>query len=75
MLRIVLICPYHGVLAHQDDTLTAHGLTNLVHLLRRDIVDADNEDAAVLLEERLQLVEVLALGPGLVAAPHIVGAV
>ena len=53
---------YHGVLSHKDHTLGAHGVTDLVHLLRRDIVDTDDEDAVVLLEERLQLVEVLRLG-------------
>jgi hypothetical protein len=60
---------YHGVLAHQDNTLTAEGLTNLVHLLRRDIVDRDDEDGPVLLQQALQLVEVA----GLVSrfAPHI----
>jgi len=59
----------HGVLAHQDNTLAAHGLTNLVHLLRRDIVDSDNENGAVVLEQALQLVEVA----GLVCsfAPHL----
>ena len=30
---------YHGVLAHQDNTLTAEGVSNLVHLLGADIVD------------------------------------
>lgn len=30
----------HGVLTHQDDTLAAEGLTDLVHLLGRDTVDA-----------------------------------
>jgi hypothetical protein len=60
----------HGVLAHQDDTLTAERDTDLVHLLRRDIVDGDDEDGAVLLEENLKLLEV----SGLVfsAAPHCV---
>ena len=60
----------HGVLAHQDDTLTAEGLTDLVHLLRRDIVNGDDEDALVLLEERLKLLEVSGLGFFL--APHCV---
>lgn len=59
----------HGVLAHQDDTLAAHRLTDLVHLLRRDIVDGDNEDGLVLLEESLELVKVDGFGCGL--APHV----
>lgn len=60
---------YHGVLAHQDDSLTAERLANLVHLLRRDIVDADDEDGLVLLEQALELLEVA----GLVCrfAPHV----
>ena len=68
VLAIVFPCSlhvyatYHGVLSHKDHTLGAHGVTDLVHLLRRDIVDTDDEDAVVLLEERLQLVEVLRLG-------------
>jgi len=64
---------YHGVLAHQHDTLTAHGLANLVHLLGRDIVDTNDEDAAVLLEQVLKFVKVLTLVSGF--APHIVDAV
>jgi len=60
---------YHGVLAHQDNAITTESLANLVHLLRRDIVDADDEDGLVLFQQALQLVEV----PGLVSsfAPHI----
>jgi hypothetical protein len=60
----------HGVLAHQDNTLTAEGLTDLVHLLGRDIVDGDDEDALVLLEEHLELLEVSGLG--FLLAPHCV---
>ena len=58
----------HGVLAHENDTLTTEGLTDLVHLLGRDIVDADDEDALVLLEEVLELLEVSGLEFFL--APH-----
>ena len=63
-----LLFTYHRVLAHQDDALAAQRLADLVHLLRRDIVDGDDEDAAVLLKEPLQLVEVRGLDCGL--APH-----
>lgn len=59
----------HGVLAHQDDTLAAESLTNLVHLLGGDIVNLDDEDATVLLEKALQLIEVAGLVCAL--APHI----
>jgi hypothetical protein len=52
----------HGVLAHQDNGITTESLTDLVHLLRRDIVDGDDEDGLVSLEKRLQLVEVDCLG-------------
>lgn len=48
----------HGILAHQDDTLSAERLTNLVHLLGGDIVDGDNEDGFVLLDEALELLKV-----------------
>ena len=60
---------YHGVLAHQDNALATERLSDLVHLLRRDIVDGDDEDGLVVLQQALQLVEV----PGLVRcfAPHI----
>jgi hypothetical protein len=59
----------HSVLAHQDNTLTSEGMADLVHLLRADIVDADDEDRLVFFEEALELVEVA----GLVScsAPHI----
>lgn len=60
---------YHGVLSHQDDTLSAESSTDLVHLLRADIVNADDEDTLVLFEETLELVEVAGLVFGL--APHI----
>lgn len=52
---------YHGVLAHQYDTLSAEGSSDLVHLLGADIVNADDEDALVLFEETLELVEVASL--------------
>lgn len=58
----------HGVLAHENDTLTAEGLADLVHLLGRDIVDGDDEDALVLLEEVLELLEVSGLE--CFSAPH-----
>lgn len=61
--------PYHGVLAHQDNTLATETHTDLVHLLRADIVDTDNEDGAVLIEKALQLLEVSSLGCG--PAPHV----
>lgn len=61
---------HHGVLAHQDDTLATQRDTDLVHLLRRDIVDGDDEDGLVLLEQALELVEVAGLVSAL--APHIV---
>jgi len=51
----------HGVLSHQDDTLTTEGLSDLVHLLGADIVNANDEDAVVLFKETLELVEVAGL--------------
>ena len=61
---------YHGVLAHQDYTLTAEGVSDLVHLLGADIVDSDNEDTLVLREETAQLFKVAGLVFGS-TAPHI----
>lgn len=58
----------HGVLSHQDDTLSTEGDTDLVHLLGRHIVDTDNEDGAVLIEKGLELIKVSSLGSG--TAPH-----
>ena len=60
----------HGVLSHENDTLAAERLADLVHLLGRDIVDGDNEDALVLLEESLELLKVSGLEFFL--APHCV---
>jgi len=51
----------HGVLSHQYDTLSAERMTDLVHLLGADIVDADDEDGLVFLEEALELLEVAGL--------------
>jgi hypothetical protein len=64
---------YHSILSHQHDTLTTQALADLVHLLRGDIVDGDDEDALVLLEEPFELVEVAGLVCG--PAPHSVCAV
>lgn len=60
--------PYHGVLAHQDNTLVPESQSDLVHLLRADIVNLNDEDGGIFLEQALELVEVA----GLVRlAPHI----
>ena len=59
---------YHGVLAHQDNTLASKSHSDLVHLLRADIVDFDDEDGVVLLQQALELVEVAGLVSSL--APH-----
>lgn len=53
---------YHSVLTHQDDGLATESDTDLVHLLRADIVDTDNEDGVVLIEKALELIEVSGLG-------------
>lgn len=59
---------YHGVLSHENDTLTTEGLSDLVHLLGADIVDGDDEDRLVLLQQAPELLEI----NGLVSsAPHI----
>ena len=61
--------PDHGVLSHQDDTLSTETVTNLVHLLRADIVNNHDEDGPVGLQQALELVKVAGLVCGL--APHI----
>jgi hypothetical protein len=61
----------HGVLAHEDDALTAERHSDFVHLLGRDIVDGDDEDALVFLQEVLELIEVDSLRLGF--APHFFG--
>jgi hypothetical protein len=33
----------HGIFAHEDDTFTTKGDTDFVHLLRRDIVNGNDE--------------------------------
>lgn len=63
-----LAISYHSILPHQHHPLTSQTLPNLVHLLRGDIVDGDDEDALVVVEESLELVEVGGLGCGF--APH-----
>jgi hypothetical protein len=68
-LSVVWRITYHGVLAHQDNTLVSESMSDLVHLLRADIVDLDDEDGTVLLEQALELVEVASLVSSL--APHI----
>jgi hypothetical protein len=51
----------HGVLAHQDDGVTTERDTDLLHLVRADIVDVDNEELGVALEQVLKLLEVIRL--------------
>ena len=64
---------YHGVLPHQNYSgnaiFSSQALSNLVHLLRADIVNLDDEDRLVLLQQGLQLVEVSRLGISL--SPHV----
>lgn len=48
----------HSVLSHQHDTLSSEGLSDLVDLLGRDIVDVTEEDRGVLLDQSSELCEV-----------------
>lgn len=57
-----------SVLAHQNNSLTTHGDTGLVHLLGADIVDADDENGLEFLEKAPELLEVSGLVLRL--APH-----
>lgn len=58
----------HGVLAHENDSVASEGLSDFVHLLRRYIVDADDEDGLVFVEQALQLVKVDCFSAGF--TPH-----
>ena len=64
---------YHCVLSHQhnarDIISVSQALSDLVHLLRADIVDCDNEDGFVLFKQCLELVEVSGFVAGF--APHV----
>ena len=50
-----------GVLPHQDGGRPTEGLADLLHLLRADIVDTDDEDLGVGAEELFDLLEVVLL--------------
>lgn len=64
---------YHRVLSHQHNarnfTASSQTLSDLVHLLRADIVNRNNEDRFVLFKQGLELVEVDSLVAG--SAPHV----
>lgn len=53
--------PHHGVLSHEYDCNASKRQTNLLHLLRPDIVSAYDETLRVLFKECDQLGEVVAL--------------
>lgn len=64
---------HHCVLAHQNNTgnfaLSSQTLSDLMHLLRADIVNGDDENRLVFFQQALELVKIA----GLVAclAPHV----
>lgn len=47
--------PHHGVLSHQNFSLTSHGRTDLLHLFGRDIVCSDDETFWIFVQECLKL--------------------
>ena len=63
----------HGIFAHQNHTadlsFSSQADSDLVHLLRADIVHSHDEDRLVFLQQALQLVEVSSLVCCL--APHV----
>lgn len=63
----------HRIFSHQNNTLrltiSSKALSNLVHLLRTDIVDGDDENGFVRVQQTLKLVEIACLITGF--APHI----
>ena len=64
---------HHCVLAHQNNTgnfaISSQTLSDLMHLLRADIVNGDDENRLVFFQQALELVKIA----GLVAclAPHV----
>lgn len=64
---------YHRILPHQHNarniTPSSQTLSDLVHLLRADIVDCNDEDGLVLFKQGLELVKVDGLVAG--SAPHV----
>merc|ERR1719504_149782 len=63
--------PHHGVLAHEDNSLTPEGNTDLLHLLGTNIVSAHDEALGVLIEEGGELGEVVGLPGSLVLPNHL----
>merc|ERR1740116_475484 len=63
--------PHHGVLAHEDHSLTPQGNTDLLHLLGADIVSAHDEALGVLIEEGGEFGEVVGLPGSLVLPNHL----
>lgn len=59
----------HGILAHQNDAFPSKTVPNLVHLLRTDIVNGDDEYGLIFLEQAFELIEISGLGGCL--APHV----
>ena len=53
--------PHHGVLAHQDDALATEGVSDFVHLLGADIVDADDKNRREFFKKTLELIEIASL--------------
>jgi hypothetical protein len=46
--------PYHGVLAHQNNSSSSQGNTDVLHLLRTDAVGSDDKALWVLIEQLLE---------------------
>lgn len=47
----------HGVLAHENDGMVAEGATDLLQLLRADVISAHDEALRVFVEELLGIQE------------------
>ena len=60
---------HHCILSHQDHTVAAKAVPDLMNMMGTDIVDRDDEDGLELFAEALELVEVDSLGTSL--APHV----
>lgn len=66
--------PNHSVLSIQDYRMASQRYTNLLHLLRADVVHADNKTFWILLKEFSKFGEVLGLPGRAVFSHHLSGA-
>merc|ERR1712107_164563 len=62
---------HHGILAHQDDGMASKGNTDLLHLLRSDIVSIDQEAFGIFIQKLNDFGEVVSFPSGLILPNHL----